>query len=176
MLAIASGAAALASAAVLVSFTGAGLPFCGPTCVDRRLSAATRPDGALDPAEIATARALVRRQLSYSPVDDSAWLRLGAIEAAASGGRVSAAANRALETSYRFAPVHIQVAQWRLAFVFEHWNEVDAAVRNAALREMRSLGAAPQNVRALSELGGRIRNPSGRLAFLLFVDELARGP
>jgi hypothetical protein len=172
-LALAAASAAVLAAALLGSFGAAGRPFCGPGCVDRRLEALTGPDGRVPPAALAQARRLVHDQLAYSPFDAVAWLRLAAIETDASpGGRLTPAAVAALETSYRFTPVDIRVARWRLRFAFEHWTELSPPLRRAAEAEVRSLSAIPENRDALRPLAREIAAPGGRLAFHLLFAQL----
>jgi hypothetical protein len=172
-LALAAAAGAVLAGALLGSFGAAGRPFCGPGCLDRRLQALIAADGRLPPAAQAHARRLAHDQLAYSPFDAVAWLRLAAIEAdAAPSGRLSPAAIAALDASYRFTPVDIRVARWRLRFAFDHWTQLPPALRRAAEAEVRSLSATPENRDALRPLAREIAAPGGRLAFHLLFSQL----
>jgi hypothetical protein len=174
-LALAAAAGAALALALLGSFTSAGRPFCGPACLERRLAALPGPDGRLSPAALQAARGLARDQLAFSPFDAVGWLRLAAIEVdAGPEGRLTPAAVAALEASYRFTPVDIRVAAWRLQFAFDHWTELTPALRRAAESELRSLAATPNNRAALRPLGGTIASPGGRLAFHLLYGQVDR--
>lgn len=165
VLAAASLGAAAFIALLLWSFS-AGAAVCGPGCVDRRLDDLADANGAIPADRLPLARELVSRQLSFSPVDVSAWLRLAALDAQIAGG-MNAEAVQALETSYRYAPVDATVARWRLAFMFEHWNGLPAGLRGAAVREIQGLLVSPANIHILRDLEPSITNPSGRLACAL---------
>lgn len=169
---LAAVGAALLAAALLGSWRSQGAPFCGPGCIDARLAALTAADGSLPARAYNPARALVRRQLGYSPFDPAGWLRLAALETAAGGGRLTPQARLALERSYRFTPVDIRVARWRLRFAFDHWIELDPGLRKSAETELRSLCAATSNLEVLRSLSGEVSAPAGRLALSLLLDQI----
>lgn len=167
LLAVAAVAAAGFAAVLLWSFFPAS-PFCGPGCIDKRLEALTAPDGGVPAPRLQQARALVRRQLAFSPVDATAWLRLAALETQAAG-RPDAAALDALRLSYRYAPTDASISRWRIGFTFEHWDVLPPDVRSATEREIADLMVSPANIVILQEAALSIRNPAGRLACLLIL-------
>jgi hypothetical protein len=166
-----SAVAALASAILFLSMLDTPSGLCSPGCLERRLSALMDASGDLRTGQFSEAEGLIRRELAFSAFDDTAWLRQAALETTRAG-RLDAAAVRALEASYRVAPVDVDMARWRLVFLFQHWSEVSPQSRLQAGREMTSLAVAPENIPGLKALGQKISNPSGRLAFQLMSDQL----
>jgi hypothetical protein len=173
-LVLAATATALSAAALLASWLPGGTPFCGPGCIDRRLTALTASDGALPLARVGEAKVLVRRQLAFSPFDASGWLRLSAIQAIEGGGRLTPAAVQSLERSYAFTPVDLRVARWRLRFAFDHWAELPPRLRDSAVAELRSLLPDRKNYDALQGLDREIQSPAGRLAYRLLFAQSPR--
>lgn len=170
-----AGVGAVVALSMSLSMTGSGpAALCGPQCLDRPIAVllSGQPPA---PAAVDKARVLVRRQLAASPFDASAWLRLGLIETLSGDGRLGAEGVRALEASYRYAPVDVDVARWRLTFVFEHWREASPTVRKAAEREVRVLFAAPQNRPGMRRWARIIGDRSGRLAAGLMIAQLDAG-
>ena len=162
------------SAILLLSFAPFS-PFCGPGCLEARLQTLVDPQGQVKAAEVNQARGLIRHELQFSAMDISAWLRQAALETQVSGA-LGPAAKSALATSYRLAPVDATLARWRLAFVFEHWDQLDSPLRAAAELEIQDLLVEPANIDILRQLEPTIRNPAGRLACqLLITSPLALG-
>lgn len=163
---------AAAFAAVLIAGNGlAGRPFCGPGCLEARLARLTGPNGRIDPRRAEEGRALLNEALALSPFDASAWLRLAALEAETTGA-LGERGRRALEASYRYAPVNAEIARWRLVFTFDHWREASPQTRAAARAEMHSLGLTGANRAMMRGLESAIGDPAGRLAYHLLLTEL----
>jgi hypothetical protein len=156
---------------LMVSNGAGGRPFCGPGCLEARLTRLTGPDGRVDSRRADEGRAILERALAVSPFDASAWLRLAALEAETTGV-LGERGRRALDASYRYAPVNAEVARWRLVFTFDHWREVSPATREAARAEMRSLGLTGANRAMMRGLEGAIGDPAGRLAYHLLLTDL----
>jgi hypothetical protein len=170
----ASALTSVAAAALLASTGDAPLDFCGPPCLNRRIEVTLDGAEQVSAPKITAADDLVDRQLAWSAFDASAWLRRAALETARAG-RFDDKARHALEMSYRVAPVDVGVARWRLAFLFQHWEEASAFSRTQARREIASLAIAPENRPALRAIERNISDPGGHLAFRLITDELSPG-
>lgn len=151
-------------------------PLCGPGCLETRLKAMVGANGEVETGKIDEARTLIRRELRFSPMDIPAWLRQAALESQVAG-KLSGPARAALSASYRWAPVDASVARWRLAFMFEHWDQLDPQLRDDAMTELQGLLIQPANIEILRQLEPTIRNPAGRLACrLLIASALRSGP
>jgi hypothetical protein len=156
----------------LSTWNVAWAPVCGPLCQDARFSeaiGATLRGAAPAPA----ARRAVSAKLGMSPFDAGAWLRLAVLNAGGYSAPLTPSSVRALEQSYRFAPVDGALARWRVVYIFSHWREATPSLRRSAMWEAEILCASgSRNRQALARAGGAITDPAGRLAFELLIANL----
>jgi len=150
------------------AFAGSVLPI---TEVDQ-----ARADQSLSPARGAPNWALAEREtwreLKVAPTRTVPWMRLAYIDAKRNGGRLTAAGLGDLERSYTFSPYDRDIGVWRLAFLYEHWDELNPIVRKAALEETAGLWGLPSRQAQLRQFPARISNPAGRLAVMFEIGDL----
>ena len=109
----------------------------------------------------AVAMAETRAALAQAPMNAAHWARLSWLERQAAGA-MTPEAMKALERSYAVAPYGPDVTDWRLAFAFEQWSQLDPSLRMLAMDELRTLSRhRPGRARTLV---GSIRSPGGRMA------------
>lgn len=120
--------------------------------------------GATAPRAIGTVLQGAEAQTRRTPADPTPWLTMAWAETAASG-RLSPAANAALERSYDLAPYGPEVTMWRLAFVIDHWSTAGSAVRASALRELAAV--YPQKGWEIEALAKTGRDPTGRMVAVM---------
>ena len=116
-----------------------------------------------------------REELRIAPMRTAPWMRLAYIDAQRHGGHLTPAGVAAIQHGYDFAPYSNDVGVWRLAFVYDHWDEVTPEIRREALDETAVLW----RVRARYGERGRfpevISNDAGRLAVVLAIANIKSG-
>lgn len=175
-LSICAGLAILLGAVASVAWSDAAhltrSPLCGAQCLDRPVIDALTAPASEFPALLPAARAAARAQIAHSPFETGAYLRLALLEQRAGGGRLTPAAATALAQSYERAPVDATAAVWRIPVTFSAWSQASPGVRRAAIREVETIYAAPQNRDRLQRLTSRISTYEGRFAYQLLISEL----
>ena len=116
------------------------------------------------------AAALIEREVRLRPYDATAWCRLAA-ERYALAGRVDPQAEQLLWRSYSAAPVDIDAAYWRGAFVFNHWQEVSPRLRLSASREIRTFAGIWETESDVARVLAAVNDPDGRFALRLIVKQ-----
>ena len=120
-------------------------------------------------------RRLSERELREAPESSGAWLRLAEVHTAENSERLDPKASLALYHSYRSAPIDYTIARSRLLFVFDHWQEVDPAIRARAVTEFKILWSKTMLRTRLEELPSMTSDGAGRMAAELLVESLRDG-
>jgi hypothetical protein len=94
-----------------------------------------------DPPSLDAAEAFTWNALRRSPTRGGAWARLAYIDAVRDG-RLDAFGREALARSFEVLPYAPETLRhWRLEFTLSRWSELDAGLREAALRDARGATA-----------------------------------
>lgn len=109
-----------------------------------------------------------RASLREAPANATAWLRLAYLDSRDAGG-LGPDGNQALARSWAVAPFGPDDTAWRLTFAFNHWAALSPSNRRAALDELR----VTQGRAGTQRLPETVRDPTGRLALLLSLDQMA---
>ena len=156
---------AVAGGLAVVTTFGAGLAALGLSRPDAAwgFAADLAPvrEARAERAEGDAAVAETRAALAQAPMNAALWARLSWLERRAAG-RMTPQAREALDRSYAVAPYGPDITEWRLAFAFEHWAELDPSLRRSAMEEMETLARHRPGV--ARRVAGAIRSPGGRLA------------
>ncbi|MDB5459873.1 MAG: O-antigen polymerase [Caulobacteraceae bacterium] len=118
---------------------------------------------AVDPA--AQEQAAVR-VLNGRPGDPTAWLRLAYADWL-THGRLTAAGQRALDTSYLIAPYGGAFTPWRISLALNNWSALPQATRQDAVKEVNVALTDYDTRRPLEAAVRGVGDPSGRLAAAL---------
>lgn len=147
-------------------------PLCGPSCLDPVVAAGLVASDVEFPAKWAPAESAARFQVSISPFDTGAWIRIAALNIRRGGGKLTPAAIEALLTSYERAPIDARVSAWRIPLVFSYWTAAPPALRKAAQNEVVVLYKAPENRPSLWRFLNGVHSYEGRFAYQLLIDGL----
>lgn len=171
--ALALGLVTVGAAGLLLSaFSGLGLVTLAGVQEDRAADLLDRTP--VTPRARVASEAAARQALARSPTRAAGWLELAYADSLKPQG-LGASGIQALQRSYDFEPLGPDVSEWRLAFAFEHWDQLTPEIRAAALNELEARWKREERRKALNELPDRIANPAGRVAAALTLRRLRRG-
>lgn len=124
-----------------------------------------------NPRDYATADRESLRQLSNSPVQAVAWLRL-AYSGVSRNGRVGPQEQTYIDRAYAVGPLDPDISLWRLRFLMNHWGEISPRTRAAAIVEFKTLWKNRRQIYLLRAIPERTSDPAGKLASLMLVSSL----
>jgi hypothetical protein len=173
---IVAGAALLASGTALWALLAGGGPFMGSRLAgfaeshDRRAFRLIERSKA--PASLDAASVEIGRALALSPYSNPARLRLAYIDTVRNG-HLGAAGVAELARSYDLTPYDYSIAAWRIRFGLEHWRALTPELRASAHAEAMAFANAHSSDVDVPSVLRTIRDPAGRLAAELWLQELA---
>jgi len=111
-------------------------------------------------------------ELHIAPTRARPWMRLAFIDAQTHNGVLTDAGVADIQHGYDFTPFDREIGPWRLAFVYNHWDQLTPSVRGAALDETEVLWRGSSDIQAFPNT---IPNPAGRLAATMALANLKAG-
>lgn len=141
---------------------------------DRRAQAELSPAGEPPPAVRRTAAEASRRAIAEYPYDTGAWLRLAYLDRA-EHGELTPAGVAALSRSYDLVAVDTDFGVWRIAFALENSQALPRPLRASVKQEAAALWTVGPYRRQIRNLRMQLKNPSGRLSLLLWINRLQAG-
>jgi hypothetical protein len=171
-----AGAALLASGSALWALTAQGGPFMWSRIAgfaeshDRR--AFRQIEASKAPASLDAASTEVGRALALSPYSNPARLRLAYIDTVRHRG-LGPAGVAELTRSYDLIPYDTTIAAWRIRFALEHWRALTPELRALVHAEAVAFANAHSSDVDVTTVLRTIRDPAGRLAAELWLQELA---
>jgi hypothetical protein len=129
-------------------------------------------DRSNSPADLDAASRAIGRALTLSPYSNAARLRLAYVDTVRHG-RLGPAGVAQLARSYDLTPYDYSIAAWRIRFGLEHWRDLTPELRTSVHAEAMAFASGQSSEVDVKAVLRTIRDPAGRLAAELWLQELA---